>query len=164
MLCKLKPTNSRLSCYFKLHWNIFPTQAHISNSKNSPCECVHILSALSAHLPPKPFFILGKGHSTRESKSRTATAKAAFNKNSLHQQIGLKFKKESSGVLYLEYILVWCRNLVTWEERSALPGKSWNVVQEKDGDQLDRSSEKFLIFTKSHGKEEYLINNKNNEG
>jgi len=38
-------------------------------------------SAVSANLPPKPFLILGKEHSTRENKSRTAMEKAAFNKN-----------------------------------------------------------------------------------
>jgi len=82
---------------------------------------------------------------------------------SLRQQIGLKFKNETSGLLYFEYILLWSRNLVTWEERSEWPGKFWNMVLEKDGDQLDRWSEKFTIFKKSHGKEEYPTNNKNHK-
>jgi hypothetical protein len=38
------------------------------------------------------------------------------------------------------------------------------VVLEKDGDQLDLSSEKLRMVTKTHGKDEYPTNNKNNEG
>jgi hypothetical protein len=44
---------------------------------------------------------------TCEMKSRTATAKAAFNKkNSFHQQIGLK--EQTSEVLHLEHSCVRC--------------------------------------------------------
>jgi hypothetical protein len=39
----------------------------------------------------------------REIKSRITMAKAAFNKNSLHQQIALKFEQETSKALHLEY-------------------------------------------------------------
>jgi hypothetical protein len=47
---------------------------------------------------------------TREIKSSTAMAKAAFNKKKIlfHQQIGLKFKEETSKMLHLEHSFVWC--------------------------------------------------------
>ena len=46
-------------------------------------------------------------------------ASIAFNKEkSLHQQIGLKFKKETSEVLHLERSTLWCRDLDTSESRS----------------------------------------------
>jgi hypothetical protein len=35
--------------------------------------------------------------------------------SSFHQQIGLKFKEETSKVLHLEQSFVWCRNLGTSE-------------------------------------------------
>ena len=79
----------------------------------------------------------------RESKSRIAMAKAAFNKKTCHQQMELKFKAESN-----EHSFVWCRNLDTSENRSEISGKFWNVVLEKDGeDQLDRSREKWRSVT-----------------
>jgi hypothetical protein len=47
---------------------------------------------------------------THEIKSRIAMAKAAFNKKKtfFHQQTGLKFKEETSKLLHLEHIFVWC--------------------------------------------------------
>ena len=57
----------------------------------------------------------------RESKSRIAMAKAAFNKKTCHQQMELKFKAESN-----EHSFVWCRNLDTSESiffRSEIAGK-----------------------------------------
>jgi hypothetical protein len=45
----------------------------------------------------------------RESNSRIAMGKAAFNtKKTFYHQIGLKFREETSGVLNLEYSFVWC--------------------------------------------------------
>ena len=71
-------------------------------------------------------------------------AKAAFNKKKIffYQQIGLKFEEETSEILRLEHGSVWCWNLDAPGKRSETPGKFWNVVVEKDGDQLDRSCEK----------------------
>ena len=63
---------------------------------------------------------------TKEIKSRTAMAKAAFNKKKglFGQQSGLKFKKETSRVLQLGHSFVWCCN---WDirkvRRSVIPGK-----------------------------------------
>jgi len=39
---------------------------------------------------------------TTQIKSRIAKATAVFNKNSLHQKIGIKFKEETSEMLRLE--------------------------------------------------------------
>jgi hypothetical protein len=45
-------------------------------------------------------------------------------------------------MLHLEHGVVWCRNLDASGSRSETPGKFWNVVLEKDGeDQLDRPCE-----------------------
>jgi hypothetical protein len=57
--------------------------------------------------------------------------------DSLHQQIRLA-KEESSELLQLEHSFVWCGNLDSSEARSEIPGKFWNVVLEKNGeDKLD---------------------------
>ena len=51
-------------------------------------------------------------------------------------------------MLHLEYGFVWCWNLDASGSRSEIPGKFWNVVLEKDGeDQLDRSCEKWRSVT-----------------
>jgi len=64
----------------------------------------------------------------------------------------LKFQEETSEMLRLEYGSVWCWNLVAPGNRSETPGKFWNVVLEKDGeDQLDRS----MWEMKSQWAEEY---------
>jgi len=44
----------------------------------------------------------------REIKSKIAMAKAAFNKKTFHQQIGLKFKEEILEVLHLSRSFLWC--------------------------------------------------------
>jgi hypothetical protein len=73
-------------------------------------------------------------------------AKVAFNKKKTHQQI--KFEEETSKVPHLQHSFVLCWNLDTWESRSEITGKFWNVVLEKDGeDKLDRSCEKWRSFT-----------------
>ena len=46
---------------------------------------------------------------TCEIKSRIAMANAAFNKKKkFYQQIGLKFEEETSEMLRLEKVSVWC--------------------------------------------------------
>ena len=66
----------------------------------------------------------------------------------LYQQIGLKFEEETCEMLRLEHGSVWCWNLDAPGNRSETPGKIWNVVLEKDGeDQLDRSCEKWRSVT-----------------
>jgi len=52
----------------------------------------------------------------------------------------------------------------TLESGSEIPGKLWNAVLEKDGeDQLDRPCEKWRNITKSRAGEEYPTNNKKKE-
>jgi hypothetical protein len=48
-------------------------------------------------------------------------------------------------MLHLEHSFVWCWSLDTSEDRSEVPWKFWNVVPEKNGDQLDRSCEKWVL-------------------
>ena len=102
------------------------------------------------------------GRCTCEIKSRIAMAKAAFNKKkNLYQQIGLKFKEQSSEVLRLRHGSVWCWNLDAAGNRSETRGKYWNVVLEKDGeDQSERSCEKWRSVTWSQWAEEYRTWNK----
>jgi hypothetical protein len=46
---------------------------------------------------------------TCEIKCRVAMTEAAFNKKkTVHWQIGLQFKEETSEVLHMEHSLVWC--------------------------------------------------------
>ena len=47
------------------------------------------------------------GRCTCEIKSRIAMAKAAFNKKSFYQHIGLKFGEETSKILHVEHGFVW---------------------------------------------------------
>jgi len=68
--------------------------------------------------------------------------------DSFYQQIGLKFEEETNKMLHLEHGFVWCWNLDASGSRSEIPGKFWNVVLQKDGeDQLDRSCEKWRRVT-----------------
>jgi hypothetical protein len=61
---------------------------------------------------------------TCEIKYRNAIAKGSFNrKKTFHQQIGLKFKEETSEVLHLEHSIVWCSNLDASGSRSETPVK-----------------------------------------
>ena len=53
------------------------------------------------------------------------------------------FLSHYSEMVRLEDGSVWCWNLEAPGNRSETPGKFWNVVLEKDGDQLDRSCEKW---------------------
>jgi hypothetical protein len=70
--------------------------------------------------------------------------KAACNKKTFYQQRGFnKFKEETIEVVHLEHSSMWCWKLGILESRSEVPREWWNVVLEKDGDQLDRSREKW---------------------
>jgi len=54
--------------------------------------------------------VINDARRTREIKSRITVSKIACKQgeNSFHQQIGLKFKKETSNALPLQHSLVWC--------------------------------------------------------
>jgi hypothetical protein len=67
-------------------------------------------------------------------------------------------------MLHLEDSTAWCWNWDTSESRSEIPGNFWNVVLKKDGDQLDRSCEKWGSITQSQGGEEYCVYNTKKEG
>jgi hypothetical protein len=45
-------------------------------------------------------------------------------------------EKETSKILHLEYIYMWRWNLDASGSRSETPGKFWNVVLEKDGEDI----------------------------
>ena len=67
---------------------------------------------------------------------------------SFQQQIVFKFEEEISEMPDLELSFVWYWNLDTWESGAEIPGKFWNAVLEKDGeDQLSRSCEKLRNIT-----------------
>jgi len=58
------------------------------------------------------------------------------------------YSSTSSEMLHLELGFVWCWKLDASASRSELPGRFWNVVLEKDGeDQLERSREKWRSVT-----------------
>ena len=59
-------------------------------------------------------------------------------------------------MLHLEHSFVWCWKLDGSESGSEIPGKFWNVVLEKNGeDQLNRWCEKWRSVTQSQVAEEY---------
>ena len=67
------------------------------------------------------------------------------------------FKVETSEVLRLEHGFVRFWNFNTSKSRAKLPGKFWTVVLEKDGDEMERSYEKWGSITQSQGGEEYPV-------
>jgi hypothetical protein len=68
-------------------------------------------------------------------------------------------------MLYLEQSFVCCWHMDTSESRSELPVNTWNVVLEKDVDQLCRSyEEKLRRITYTKGGNEYPTYNKKKEG
>ena len=69
--------------------------------------------------------------------------------DTFHMQLTLKFKEYNSETLHLEYRFVCCWNMDTSESISGICGRFWNVVLEKDEDQLDRSCEKYRSVTQS---------------
>jgi hypothetical protein len=83
-------------------------------------------------------------------KSRIAMEKAAFNKKRalFASKMDLELRKKTSKMLRLGYSFIRCWNLDASGSTSETPGKFWNVVLEKDGeDQLDRSCEKWRIIS-----------------
>jgi hypothetical protein len=61
-------------------------------------------------------------------------------------QIGLHFKEETIKIPHLEHRCLWYWTLYTLEIRSKIPGKFWNVLLKKGGeDQLGRSCEKWSV-------------------
>jgi hypothetical protein len=87
------------------------------------------------HFKYLSILITNDARRTHEIKSRILVAKAAFNKNTYHQQIGLNFKEDTKGKLNLD------------PADPKYPWKFWNLVLGKDGDQLDRSWEKRRSIT-----------------
>jgi hypothetical protein len=102
----------------------------------------------------------------KEIKSRIIIAKAAFKtkrKILFTRKLGLSLlKKVLKCYICSKAVCVWCWNLDNAESRSEIPGKFWNMVLEKE-DQLDGSREQWS-FTMTQGGEEYLSNNKKEEG
>jgi hypothetical protein len=103
-----------------------------------------------------PAYILTPSFIKFRINFRVAMAKAAFNrKKTLHQQLGLKFKEETSKVLLLEHNFLWCWNVDSSESRSEIPGnfEMW-CWRRMERDQLDWSCEKWRSVTQSQGGEE----------
>jgi len=74
--------------------------------------------------------------------------KAAFNKkkNLFTSKLDLKCKEETSKILRSEHSFAWYWNFEHFGQYLKIPGKFWNAVPEKDGeDQLDRSCDKWSI-------------------
>jgi hypothetical protein len=70
--------------------------------------------------------------------------------DSFNQQIKFQFKEETTEMLHLDHRFIWRGQSDTWDSRSEIRWKFWNVVLEKDGkDQLDRSCEKLKSTTMS---------------
>jgi len=61
-----------------------------------------------------------------------------------HQRRELKFTKEMSETLHVEYSYAWCLNLETSENRSGAPWNFWNVVLEKDEGEFDHVKNEIL--------------------
>jgi len=86
-------------------------------------------------------------------------------KHFFHQQIGLKFKKETAEVQHLECGFVWCWNLDTWESRLEIPRGFWNTVLDKDGEnRWDPSCEKWRGIVISQREAECSTINKRKKG
>jgi hypothetical protein len=82
---------------------------------------------------------------THDKLGRTAEGKGRWLTNTS------QFKEETSDMLNLELIFVWCWHLDTSDSGSEITRKFWNVVLEKDeADQLNRSYEKWSSITYSH--------------
>ena len=75
-----------------------PVMIMIDQKQLENMECFKYLGSI----------LTNDGRCMCEIKSRIAMAKAAFNKKTLYQQIGLKFEEETSKMLHLEHGFVWC--------------------------------------------------------
>ena len=80
----------------------------------------------------------------------------------VNDRVNTTYKYATSRVLFLEHVLLWCWNLDTSESRSEISGTFLNAMLEKDGDQMDRSCEKWSI-TQGQGNK-YPTHKKKNEG
>ena len=90
------------------------------------------------------------GRCTCEIKCSIATSKAAFNKKRalLLGHWTWNWGKKAIEVIHLEHSFIWCWNLDASGSRSETPGKFWNMVLEKDGENnLARSCEKLRSIT-----------------
>jgi hypothetical protein len=77
--------------------------------------------------------------------TRDITFRIAMAKTSLDQKTLFTYRSYLRQEL-VDRSFVWCLNLDTTESRSGIPVKPWNVVLEKDGeDLLGRSREKWSI-------------------
>jgi hypothetical protein len=71
------------------------------------------------------------------------------------------FKEETSKVLRLEHNFLLCWGLATSASGSEIPVKFWNVLLENDGDQLDRSCEKWRVLLRVQEERNVLHYNRN---
>ena len=102
------------------------------------------------------------GRCTLHIISRIAIAKAVFNKKRalFTSTLDLKLRKKLVKCYIWSIALCGAETLDASGSRSETPGKFWNVVLEKDGeDQLDLSCERWGII-QSQGAEEYSTWNK----
>jgi hypothetical protein len=76
-----------------------------------------------------------------------------------------QFFKTIKVLLNSACVGIFTSDTTTSESRSEMPGKFWNVVLMKNGeDQLDRSCEKWRSITQSQGGEEYRTYSKKKKG
>jgi len=85
--------------------------------------------------------------------------------DSFHKQIGLKFKKETSKVLRLEFSIVWCWNLDTSEKKHQKQPESfqmwcWRKMEKINWTEHVRNE---AVLQSQRGKE-YPSYNENSEG
>jgi len=98
----------------------------------------------------------------RETESRITTAKESFKtRNSL---VTDNFGEETNEMLHLEHSFIWRWNEDTSGSRLKIPWKFWNMVLEKDGDQFDRSYEKWRNVAQKERGNEYPTYNRTKEG
>jgi hypothetical protein len=95
---------------YGMEMNVEKTKVMRISKQPSPVQMMIVQKQLQdvAYLNYLGSLITNYARCTREIKFRIAMAKAAFNKKTLYQQIGLKFKEESSEMLHLEHSFVWC--------------------------------------------------------
>jgi hypothetical protein len=76
--------------------------------------------------------------------------------HSTRKRLSSSAKEEISEVLHLEHSFVWSRNLDSSGTRLEVPGKFWNVVLEKDGeDKLDGTRKQWSSITQSKKENEH---------
>jgi len=127
-LMNIRPWRTKV---MRISRQTFPTKIMIDQKQQENVESIKYLGSM----------LTNDERCTCEMKSRTAIAKAAFNKKRslFSSTLDLKLRNK------LVKCDIWCWNLDDSGSRSETPGKFWNVVLKKDGDQLDRSSAKRSI-------------------